>query len=268
MAPTGADDDLLETVQALETRLGARLGFAVLDTATGRHWRHRADERFPLASTFKAFACAAVLARVDAGTLTLDQRLPVDSDALVTYSPVTAQRVATGISVAETCEAAITLSDNTAANLLLSLVDGPRGLTAFLRSIGDERTRLDRWELALNDVAPGDPRDTTTPDAALQTLRTLLSGRALSAASTQRLTQWLVEDRVADALLRASLPEGWVIGDKTGAAGDDHRGILAFMDPPGRARVFAAIYLTGYESSLDDRNAVIAELGAAIVEAL
>ncbi len=182
-------DDASPALADLERRNGGRLGVAALDTASGRQAGWRSDERFPICSTFKFLAAALVLARVDRSDERLDRRIVFSAKDLVTYSPVTQDHVGPGgMSVAEICEAAVTLSDNTAGNLMLASFGGPAALTAYVRTLGDGLTRLDRIETALNEAAPGDPRDTTTPNAMLGDMRRLLVGdaRRPTRASTSR----------------------------------------------------------------------------------
>ena len=184
-------NDATSRLAELERRNGGRLGVAAIDTASGHRVDHRAEELFPLCSTFKFLAAALVLARVDRGEEKLDRRVVFAEKDLVTYSPVTKEHVAPGsMSMAEICDAAVTLSDNTAGNLMLASFGGPAGLTAFVRSLGDRTTRLDRIETELNEAKPGDPRDTTTPAAMLDTMQRLLLGDALSASSRDRLIGW------------------------------------------------------------------------------
>lgn len=262
-------DPLDEVVRSLESRLGARIGMAVIDDHTGRAWNHRAGERFALTSTFKALAAAALLARVDRGEERLDRRVVFAASDLVTYSPATEKRVGEpGMTLAEIAEAAVTLSDNTAGNLLLKAIGGPAGLTTFQRSLGDDVTRLDRWETDLNEATPGDPRDTTTPSAMVHSLRELMVGRALSPASREQLTAWMVGDRVGDALLRAGLPKDWRIADKTGAGGNGARGIVAVVWPPNRKPATVAIYIAETRATMAERNAAIAEIGAVLAKSL
>ncbi len=263
-----AADRLLDTVVEVERRLGGRVGVALRDMDSGVTWEHRADERFPVSSTFKSLLCGAVLARVDAGAETLDRRVTYATETLVQYSPVTEIHVQDGMTIADLCEAAVTISDNTAGNLLLETVGGPEGLTAFLRGIGDEVTRLDRWETDLNEGKPGDPRDTTTPNAVLSTLSALLFGEVLSEASRRQLADWMVADQVADALIRASLPESWTIGDKSGAGGFGFRSIIAVIWPPEGGPFLASIYMTGSKADFPTRNEVIAEIGRAMIAAI
>lgn len=268
-AEAGRSDAFAARLAEIERGLEARLGVAVLDTGSGRRWAHRAGERFPLCSTFKVLAGGAVLARVDAGQESLDRRIRFTADEIVTYSPVTERQAGgAGMALAALCEAAITRSDNTAGNLLLKTLGGPPGLTAFARAIGDTETRLDRWETALNEATPGDPRDTTTPAAMAGSLRTLVLGNRLSAPSRARLAAWLVANKTGDAKLRAGVPKGWRVGDKTGGGNHGTMNDVAILWPPGRRPVVVAVYITETEASFETRNAAIAAIARALVSAL
>lgn len=253
-------------LRALEKESGARLGVALLDTANGRQHGLRTGERFPMCSTFKFLAAAFVLRRVDLGQEKLDRRIAFAASDLVTYSPVTEKHVNTGMTVAELCDAAITVSDNTAANLLLASFGGPAGLTAFMRSLGDSHTRLDRIEGALNEARPGDPRDTTTPLAMLQALQKLVLGDALSPASREQLKQWLLATRTSDKKLRALMPPLWLVGDKTGSGGYGSNNDVGILWPPGRPPIIVAIYLTESTQSAEKRDAVVARAGRLAAE--
>nr|WP_297462093.1 class A beta-lactamase [uncultured Halomonas sp.] len=265
LAADGSGQELLDKVDGIEERLDARIGVAVLDTQTGHRWGHRADERFPMSSTFKALACGAVLARVDAGQESLERRIRFEASDLVTYSPITKDRVGgDGMTLAEICEAAVTLSDNTAGNLILETLGGPAGLTDFARSLGDDMTRLDRWETELNEATPGDPRDTTTPRAMANNLHALLFEGKLSEPSRDQLVSWLMASKTGDAKLRAGLPKDWRIGDKTGGGENGTTNDIAVIWPPGHEPLIVTVYITQTTASLDDRNAAIADIGRAI----
>ncbi|PZP42371.1 MAG: class A beta-lactamase [Azospirillum brasilense] len=254
---------------AIERRVGGRLGVAVLDTATGQRAGHRETEPFPLTSTFKLLAAAAVLARADAGQARLGQRIHYGREKLVTYSPETEKHAGEeGMTLAAICEAAVTLSDNTAGNLMLEQLGGPAGLTAWLRSIGDEVTRLDRWETALNEAVPGDPRDTTSPAAMLASLRKVTLGEVLSDEGRARLTGWLRANRTGDQRLRAGLPEGWQAGDKTGAGERGTNNDVGLLWPPGGgAPILVAAYSTGSAADGAARDAALAEVATAVAAA-
>lgn len=207
------------SLAALEQQFGGRLGVAILDTHDNRRLEHRADERFPLLSTFKFLAAALVLQRVDHGEERLDRRVVYSAADLVPYSPITEQfSGASGMTVGALCEAAVTVSDNGAGNLLLRSFGGPAGLTRFARSLGDSVTRLDRIEPHLNDAIPGDARDTTSPRAMLNLMQELLFGTTLSAAARDQLAAWLQGATTGAARLRSSWPADWRSGDKTGTS--------------------------------------------------
>lgn len=255
-------DDAVSSLRELERRNGGRLGVAMLDTADGRRVVYRGDERFPMCSTFKFLAAALMLARIDRGEEQLDRRVVFSESDIVTYSPATKEYAGpNGMTVEAICAAAMTLSDNTAGNLMLASFGGPPGLTAFVRTLGDPVTRLDRIETALNEGTPGDPRDTTSPLAMLGTMHRLVAGDVLSAASRERLIGWLVANKTGDKRLRAGMPRSWRIGDKTGTGGNGSANDIAVAWPPGRAPVFVTVYYTGSTISDEARSAVIADAG-------
>lgn len=260
---------LVELVAQLEAATGGRIGLGVLDTATGERFGHRADERFTMCSTFKLMLAAAILARIDAGTLNPGQRVPYSRESLLSNSPITASHVAEGtLPLEDLTRAVIEVSDNTAANLLLGLVGGPPGYTQFLRGLGDAITRLDRTEPALNSNLPGDPRDTTSPAAMAGDMQKVLLGTALSKSSRERLLGWMRDCRTGRERLRAKLPAGWTAGDKTGTGDRGAVNDLAIFWPPGPAPILIACYLSGSTRPVSELAAVHARIGALIVEAL
>ena len=264
----GGGSALEQTVAAVEQRLRARVGMTILDTGAQRRWTHRASERFPLCSTFKLLAAAAVLARVDQGRESLERRVLYERSDLVAYSPITEPRAGGGMTIAELCEAAVTLSDNTAGNLLLKSLGGPQGITDFARSVGDVVTRLDRWETDLNEATPGDPRDTTSPEAMATTVETLVSGQRLSPRSTAQLVAWMESSKTGDAKLRAGLPKDWRTGDKTGAGAHGSLNDVAVTWPPHRKPIVIALYITETAATTDEGNAAMAEIARATTRVL
>lgn len=248
--------------QRSEKRTGGRLGVAVLDTETNISLGNRETERFPMFSTWKALAAGFVLARVDQGKEKLDRRVSFGKEALVAYSPVAEKHAATdGMTIAELCEAAVTVSDNTAANLLLDSFGGPAALTDWLRTTGDTETRLDRREPELNEAKKDDPRDTTTPDAMLDTLGLLTLGNTLSDASSTMLTGWLVAATTGKDRLRAGLPAEWKVGDKTGTGAQGMAADIAIVWPPERGPILVAAYIADATAPTAEINAVFAEIG-------
>ncbi|OHV22342.1 class A beta-lactamase [Rhizobium sp. RMa-01] len=261
------DDDIEKRLAALEKRTGGRLGVSVLDTQTSISFGYRGSEAFPMCSTFKALAAGFALARADKGEESLDRRVTYGRDKLVDYSPLSEKHAgADGMTITELCEAAVTVSDNTAGNLLLESFGGPAGLTDWLRSIGDGTTRLDRTEPTLNEGKKDDPRDTTTPDAMLDTLGNLTLGSILTEASSDRLIAWLVASTTGGERLRAGLPKEWKVGDKTGTGQNGSLGDIAVIWPPDRSPIVAAVYIAEATAPVKELNPVFAEVGRMIVE--
>ena len=236
----------------------------MLDTASGKQIAYRGDEHFPMCSTFKFLAAAFILHRVEQGQEHLDRRIPIEQKDILSYAPVTSKHVGEhGMTISELCEAVMTLSDNTAANLLLASFGGPSALTAFLRTTGDRITRLDRTEPTLNEAIPGDPRDTTTPVAMLQNLSRLLLGNMLNPASRQMLTDWMIACQTGKPKLRAGVPSAWKAGDKTGSGERGTSNDIAIFWPPHRSPILMTAYLTQSTLSNEEQNTIIADVGRA-----
>jgi len=267
----GQEADFLSAeLERIERASGGRLGVSVIDTADGTRTGRRGDERFPMCSTFKFLLAGAVLKAADEHRLTLAERVAIAEADLLAHSPITERNLGPrGMSLSQLCEAAVIESDNAAANLLLPRVGGPAGLTAFLRSIGDPLTRSDRTEPTMNQFVPGDPRDTTTPASMADDMRRLVLGDALSPTSRRRLTTWLLHNRTGGARLRAGLPRGWRVGDKTGSNGTDTTNDVAIVWPTGgRAPLIVAVFLNGATVDITAQNAAHAEVARVVARSL
>jgi beta-lactamase class A len=246
---------------------GGRLGVAAFDVATGRRAGHDEESRYAMCSSFKLPLAAAILAEVEAGRMTLDQEIAFTRADLLFNSPVVEAHLAEGrLPVERLCAAAVEVSDNAAANLLLARIGGPTGLTRFFRSAGDRITRLDRNETALNTNLPGDPRDTSSPAAMVGLLHNLLLGNRLSQASRSRLSGWMEGATTGLTRLRAGLPAGWRAGDKTGT-GNGANNDLAIAWPPGRGPILIVSYTDGREEDMAVRNPIHAAIARRIAAA-
>jgi beta-lactamase class A len=246
---------------------GARLGVCALDTGSGRSIAHDEASRFTMCSTFKLPLAAAILAEVEAGRLGLDREIPFTRADILNHSPRAEAALARGrLSVEQLCAAAVEVSDNAAANLLIARIGGPAGLTAFARRLGDATTRFDRIEPELNLPSPGQDLDTTTPAAMVGLLRAMLLGDALNAASRARLIGWMEAATTGRDRLRAGLPAGWRAGDKTGTAGNFNND-LAIAFPPGRPPVLIASFVDAPAADHAGRNAAHAAVGRLVARA-
>ena len=267
-SPQTGRHDTLAMLQRLETGQ-ARLGVCLLDTATGKSTGTRIDEHFALCSTFKLPLVAACLREADHGRLSLDEVLGYTRHDLLPWAPVTGQFVKRGgLSIATLAQAAQEMSDGTAANLLVRRLGGPDRVTAKFRDMGDEVTRLDRYEPDLGLVLSGDQRDTTSPLAMAQLVQRILTGDLLSEGSRQRLLLWMQNTDTGPGRLRAGLPASWKPGNKTGtgrAAGTTNKcNDIAIAFPPGRSAIIVAAYFDSgeYTPKVEARHeAVLAQVG-------
>lgn len=252
-----------------ERTTGGRAGFVAANLSTGRQLAWRANERFAMCSTFKASLAGLVLARVDAGRERLDRPVPFGDADMLSYAPVAKAHLAEGAMTVQTmCEAAVELSDNTCANLLLRESGGPPALTAFWRNLGDHASRLDHNEPELNRTQPGNPHDTTTPAAMAHSLARLATSDELSAASRDLLVGWLVACQTGTKKLRAGLPPHWRAGDKTGNNGSDASGDVAVAWTPGGAPIVITAYVQGGKPSAQQQDQLFAALGRLVAQRL
>ncbi|UUC95894.1 MULTISPECIES: class A beta-lactamase [Comamonas] len=258
---------LSDELAALEIQSRGRLGLYVLDTVSGAEAGWRGDERFPMCSTFKTLLAARVLYLAQRDEIRLWRKLYYSPSEVVAWSPISEKRAGAngGMTVQELCEAMVLVSDNTAANVLLEASGGPVALTQWLRELGDGITRLDRNEPSLNTALPGDERDTTTPQAMLQSLQKLLLGDVLEGYARALLQQWLVDSRTGDKRVRAGMPADWKVGGKTGSG---ERGTacdtLIVWPTEQSAPLLVTAYLTGSQLDGAGREAVLARAGETV----
>lgn len=262
--PARAQTDLQRLEEAADGRLGVYAA-----TLEGRVLAaYRAGERFPMCSTFKAVLAAAILDKAAHTPGLLERRIRYGKEDLVPWAPITEKHLDEGMTVAALCDATVRYSDNPAANLLLRLIDGPAGLTRWMRAQGDDDFRLDRWETELNAAIPGDPRDTTTPRAMGNSLARLTLGDALRPAARAQLQDWLKRNTTGDTRIRAGVPAGWVVGDKTGTGAYGATNDIAIVWPAERAPFALAVYFTTTREFAKPRNDVIAEATRLVIGAL
>jgi len=250
----------------LENEYDARLGVYAIDTGSGETIAYRADERFAYTSTFKALASGAVL--MQNSIEDLDEVISYSAEDLVTYSPITEKHVSTGMTLKDIMDAAIRYSDNTAGNLLLNQLGGPDGFEAALRQIGDTVTQADRYETELNEAIPGDDRDTSTARALATSLNAFALGDVLPEDKQTILTDMLRGNMTGDELIRAAVPEGWTVGDKTGAGSYGTRNDIAIVWPPEGDPIVLAILSSRDTQDADYDNALIAKAAEAVLSAL
>jgi beta-lactamase class A len=267
-----------ERLVELQKRHGGRIGVSAQllgDRAPPEHLSIQSTERFAMCSTFKWVLAAAILNQVDQGRLKLSDPVKYSKKDLLEYAPTTTANVGKGqMTIGELCSAAVSLSDNTAANLLFPLIGGPAGLTSFVRNyLEDKITRFDRTEPTLNSNIDGDERDTTTPEAMSNLLRTIFSwdtsyARVLKPDSLKSLKDWMVATSTGDARIRAGVPKGAVVADKTGTGEHNATNDVGVIWLPNKPPVFLSIYTSGGSLDADGRNSVIADITRLVFDTL
>lgn len=257
--------NLKNKVQSIEKRLDARVGVSLYDVATKKElWSYKGSSRFPLMSTFKTLACAKLLYDVQKKRRSLDFSVFIRSTSLLPWSPVTKNYVGKKFSLKQACQAMMVMSDNTAANIVLKKIGGPKNLTKFMRLIDDNVTRLDRFEPELGEAIKGDVRDTTTPNAMAKSLYVLFFSNLLSSSSKRQLKRWMMDNKVSDNLFRLALPKGWKIADRSGAGGYGSRGITAIVWSKTKTPMIICVYMTQTKAPLAQRDKAIMEIGKEI----
>lgn len=243
----------------LEHASGGRLGVYAINTMNNTVIQYHANQRFPMCSTFKAIAVAAVLKQSTLNPTLLQQKISYQKKDLVTYSPITEKHLAEGMTVAQLCEAAVEYSDNGATNLLLKKMGGPTAVNVFTRSINDTTFRLDRYEPMMSSALPGDLRDTTTPSAMAKSLQEITMGSTLGQTQRQLLLTWLKNNTTGDHRIRAALPKNWQVGDKTGTGDYGTTNDIGIIWPPKRPPIIIAIYFTQKDKLAASRDKLIAD---------
>lgn len=256
---------------AIEKWIGGRLGVALVDSQGNLISSHRGNERFAMCSTFKAPLAAALFAADTNGDVDMDAKFLVKPEDSVPYMPFVKRRLEDGkpVSLSDLAKAAAQTSDNAAANLVLKAVGGPKGFTDFVRTQGDNVTRLDRLEPELNENIPGDPRDTTTPVAMAWLMQKLLIGNAESGDRKEILRNWMVGSKTGANRIRAGLPKGWPVGNKTGTApGSTAYNDIAIIWPStaefGASPVILTVYTDRPTASAKKVNAAIADVAKSV----
>lgn len=253
---------LEDKIRTLEHNLRARIGVSLYDFEVEKEpWSYKGNTRFPLMSTFKTLVCAKALQDIEKQKISFNSTSLIEESSLVTWSPVTENYVGQKFSLKQACSATMVMSDNTAANIVLEKIGGPKALTLFMQTIGDNFTRLDRTEPDLGEALDGDARDTTTPSAMAKSLHVLLFGDVLSETSRAQLKQWMMDNKVSGRLFRSVLPNSWAIADRSGSGGYGSRGITAIVWPETHSPLIICVYLTQTKASLKERNQAIAKIG-------
>ena len=251
--------DYSEKLAALEASSGGRLGISAINTGNNQHIQYRANERFPMGCTSKVIGVAAILKMSMTNKQLLQEKVKYKKEDLTNWTPITEKNLVAGMTVSELAAAAISYSDNTAMNLLTKKLGGPQGLTAFARSIGDDHFKLDHWWPDEALASPQSGEDATTPAAMVESLRKLVLGDVLATTQREMLVTWLKKNTTGDARIRAGVPQGWIVGDKTGSG--FHYGTtndIAVIWPPKCAPIIVTIFYSSNKKDAPKRDDILA----------
>ncbi|HEX8956580.1 MAG TPA: class A beta-lactamase, partial [Burkholderiaceae bacterium] len=248
----------ISQLNRLETKNDGRIGLVLLDAQGAILLQHRAEERFPMCSTFKMMLTACVLQRSASDAALMARHIDFDKHVLMYNSPVTEQHVGRGMNVQELCIAAMEHSDNAAANLLLAQIGGPGAVTAYARGLGDPDFYLVNEEGHLASGAPEEKNDTTTPHAMARSLHRLALGDGLPAAQRELLLEWMRANKTGSKRIRAAVPAGWLVGDKTGGGDYGSTNDIAVLERPGKPPLVLSIYFTQHRKDAPLRDEVVA----------
>jgi beta-lactamase class A len=261
-----------------------------------------AEQQFPMASTFKVPIAGTVLSQVDNGRLKLDQLVPVDPNMMVESEGLaeTFSHPGVSVSVENLLELMLTVSDNTATDTLEKLVGGPAVVTQWVRSQGIAGLRVDRDTAGMirdfyglpngpsfpDSLTAGlkanpnleekgdkpdpkfdaDPRDTATPAAMAQLLERIYTGKALSPASTKLLGEIQQRNTTGKARIRARLPAGTVVAEKTGTIGGSVNNVGVISLPGDGGKLIVAVFIKQSNKPIEDRERVIADISRALYD--
>ncbi len=268
LAQANSISTLQGSLAKLESSFGGRIGVYAINTANNETVSYRFNERFPLCSTAKAMVCAAILKKSMKNPDLLQKNIKYTKKELVAWSPITEKHVPNGMTISALCAAALDYTDNTAMNLLIKQLGKPQTVTQFARSIGDNKFSLVRWEPELNTAIPGDMRDTTTPMAMAKSLQKLTFGNVLGVTQREQLQTWLKQNTTGDTRIRAGVPQGWVVGDKTGTGAYGTNNDIAIIWPPKCLPIVIAIYTTQRNPKAIPNDEVIAAVTRIVLSKL
>ena len=252
--------------QQLEKDNEARIGLYALDMENGHSVCYRADERFAYCSLFKVLLVGEILRRNSLADL--DKNVSYTQEQILSYAPVTAKNITTGMTISELCSAAIRVSDNTAANLLLNQIGGIEGFKQSLLCMNDMVTQPVRNEPTLNTAEPGVYFDTSTPRQLAVDLEAYTLGSALSEQKRKQLIHWMSNNRITDSLIRAAVPIDWKVADKSGSGGYGTRNDMALIMRPEQAPILIVVMTTHLEPNLKCNDTLVAAAAKIAIEDL
>lgn len=255
-----------KNLATLETSSGGKIGISAINTGNNQRIQFRAEERFPMGCTSKVIGVAAILKASMTNSQLLQERITFTKKDLTNWTPITEKHLVDGMTIAELSAAAISYSDNTAMNLLAKKLGGPKGLNSFARSIGDNNFKLDHMWPEEANVSPATTDDSTTPAAMERSLQKLTLGDVLAIPQREKLLTWMKANVLGQGRIRAGVPKGWIVGDKTGTG--FHYGTtndIAIIWPPKCSPIILAIYYSHNKKAAPKREDILASATSLLI---
>ncbi|MDP3269525.1 MAG: class A beta-lactamase [Legionella sp.] len=254
----------------LENSSGGRIGIYAINTANGTHLQYHANERFPMGCTSKVIGVATILNKSVSDSSLLSQKVSYTKKDLTNWNPITEKHLATGMTVSELCSASISYSDNAAMNLLVKKMGGLEQINVFARSIHNDSFRQDNgWPEEALSGGQGNLNDSSTPKAMAESLQKLAFTDALAKPQRELLVSWLKATTTGDFRIRAGVPKGWVVADKTGTGSTyGTTNDIGIIWPPKCAPIVVAVYYTSNDKKAVKREDVVASVTRILVDKL
>lgn len=252
-------------LEKLEKSFDGKIGVYAIDTTNNKIIAYHSDDRFPVQSTFKLIGVSALLKRSINNKKLLNEKIHYTKNDLMFWHPVTGQYVSKGMTLEALSEASISYSDNTAANLITKKLGGPQVVTDFAHAIGNQSFNVEHYECDLNSN-PRDHHDTSTPKDMAISLQKLLLGNVLAENERARLIQWMRNDAVGYKRIRAGVPIGWVVADKTGSGAYGIANDIGILWSPTCKPIVLAIYTAQNKRDAKSRDDIVASTTSIILD--
>lgn len=247
------------SLSKLEASSGGRLGISAVDMNTNIRIQYRANERFPMGCTSKVIGVAAILKKSMSDPKMMQEKIFYKKEDLTEWAPITGKHVVDGMTISELSAAAISYSDNTAMNLLVKKLGGIEALNNFARSLHDKDFNQTHGWPAEAKSTPFIKDDSTTPSAMEKSLQKIAFGNVLAPFQKDKLLMWLKNNTTGDKRIRAGVPKGWIVGDKTGSG--FHYGTsndIAIIWPPHCAPIIVTMYYSSNKKEAPKRDDILA----------
>jgi beta-lactamase class A len=275
-------ENLTKVMKSKSQIINGTLGVAAYDLQTEQAWYWNEGQVFRMQSVEKLLVAIAVLKKVDQRSLSLQNLVPVSSAEVAEIRgaaiPDPLPPKTRSVPLEALLQKSICNSNNGASDVLMKLAGGPQVVDKLIASFDISGIRVDRYEREVIRVESlttpeATKLDTATPKAMCDLLVKLQNGKLLSPATTKFLLKLMAECKTGNHRIRAGLPAGTLVMDKTGTGGSQHGRCSATNDVaiavlPGGQKFVIAVFLANAGGSAAKRDQVIASVSSSIYQAI